>query len=443
MLLFPISTYTQPIITGVSQNVVQNIDSIIIIGGDFGVKPQAAPLISSYDNPIAENNWSTGIIGGNWTTGGTLILTNISPRASFPQSIYKISYDAFYPPYESIRFNHPVAEDKLYISFWMYRDHPTLNMTTGGGNNSKFLRIYQSSSTSDGNIIYSLGCDDNGDPLMLYAGGDNMALCPDWEIAYTACNAGKYSSPMFSPFTADTLPLMQIWEHYEYYIDYPSNLGGTDGIHVMWKDGITLARSINIAVNQTGQTNNRRWILIGQVSGGRTVHYNEYIDQVYIDNTQAHIFISSNSNVSWSDYDLTRHDEIQVASIWLDTSIIITVNQGSFQDGDTAYIYVVNENGNISNGYQIVFSGSGIVNNNIKVYPNPCKVYMGHNSITFNNLSSNDAIKIFDISGKLIHNSGNIANNKYRWSVNNVSSGIYFYKVGVSNKVIGKIVIIE
>ncbi|RKX72050.1 hypothetical protein DRP43_01680, partial [candidate division TA06 bacterium] len=47
------------------------------------------------------------------------------------------------------------------------------------------------------------------------------------------------------------------------------------------------------------------------------------------------------------------------------------------------------------------------------------------------------------ISGKLVHNSGNIANNNYRWSVGNISSGIYFYKVIGHQKTSGKIVIIR
>ncbi|MCK4545659.1 T9SS type A sorting domain-containing protein [candidate division WOR-3 bacterium] len=89
------------------------------------------------------------------------------------------------------------------------------------------------------------------------------------------------------------------------------------------------------------------------------------------------------------------------------------------------------------------YGTGGIVNNSIKIYPNPCKVYMGHNSIMFNNLSSNDIIKIYNITGKLVHNSGNLTNNKYRWSVNDILSGVYFYKIVGNNKATGKIVVIR
>ena len=77
------------------------------------------------------------------------------------------------------------------------------------------------------------------------------------------------------------------------------------------------------------------------------------------------------------------------------------------------------------------------------VYPNPCRVYMGERFITFRNISSGDVIKVYDISGKLVHNSGNITSNAYRWSVGNVSSGVYFYKIEGKDKSEGKIVIIR
>ncbi|HFD04843.1 MAG TPA: T9SS type A sorting domain-containing protein, partial [Firmicutes bacterium] len=83
------------------------------------------------------------------------------------------------------------------------------------------------------------------------------------------------------------------------------------------------------------------------------------------------------------------------------------------------------------------------IKNMVNAFPNPCRVYMGQRFITFNNLSSNDIIRIYNISGKLVHNSGNIINNNYRWSVGNTSSGVYFYKITGSSKASGKIVIIR
>ncbi|RKX70267.1 hypothetical protein DRP43_03560, partial [candidate division TA06 bacterium] len=77
------------------------------------------------------------------------------------------------------------------------------------------------------------------------------------------------------------------------------------------------------------------------------------------------------------------------------------------------------------------------------IYPNQCLVYMGVDYITFSNISSGNNIEIFDITGKLIHNSGNITSDTYKWNVDNISIGIYFYRITGSNKAKGKIMIIR
>lgn len=331
-----------------------NGQPITITGSGFGSKAQAAPLISSFDNSNSANNWSTGAIGGGWSKSGSPSLSNINPRASTPESSYKLTYDAKYP-YDTVRLNHPVPEDKLYISFWMYRDNPTQDMTLGSGNNSKFLRIYQSGSTADGNVAMSVQGSSTGSINSLYTSGDNMMINTAWSVAFAANGGRINNSSLFFPISYNDVPSMQKWEHFEFYMDYPTNLGGTDGSHLMMMDGMTLTRSINIAVNRAGQGNDRRWILIGQVSGDVTSSHNEYIDQVYIDNTSAHVFISDSPSVTWPDNSAAHHSEIQVASAWSDSSISFTVNQGSFSTLDGKYLYVVDSAGNASAGYPIAF----------------------------------------------------------------------------------------
>jgi hypothetical protein len=121
-------------------------------------------------------------------------------------------------------------------------------------------------------------------------------------------------------------------------------------------------------------------------------------------------------NFFWLLFYLTDGNPGQSDTVWFDDIILATEYVGPIQ---------------------------AVEENVVKVYPNPCKEYMGHNSITFNNLSSNDIIKIYNITGKLVHNSGNLTNNSYRWNVGNISSGIYYYKVEGNNKAKGKIVIIR
>lgn len=84
---------------------------------------------------------------------------------------------------------------------------------------------------------------------------------------------------------------------------------------------------------------------------------------------------------------------------------------------------------------------------NFYVYPNPCRVYQGENIITFiGDLNLGDNIKVYDIYGRLLHNSGNLQETTYQWNVGNVTSGIYFFTIistDGGNKANGKIVIIK
>ncbi|MBU0993975.1 MAG: hypothetical protein KJ737_15885 [Proteobacteria bacterium] len=88
----------------------------------------------------------------------------------------------------------------------------------------------------------------------------------------------------------------------------------------------------------------------------RTENFYVYFDDLYVNNTWARVEISENS--TWNET-ASLHKEIQVSKIWSENSITFTVNQGSFQNGDTAYIFAVDENGVASNGKKIVFSAEG------------------------------------------------------------------------------------
>ena len=93
------------------------------------------------------------------------------------------------------------------------------------------------------------------------------------------------------------------------------------------------------------------WEVGGQIyAGGGFLGF----DDVYFDNTRARVEIGNVS--SW---EACTHREIQLPTAWSDNSITITVNQSSFKDGDTAYLFVVDADGNVSNGYPITIGGGG------------------------------------------------------------------------------------
>ena len=77
--------------------------------------------------------------------------------------------------------------------------------------------------------------------------------------------------------------------------------------------------------------------------------------EIYIDSTQARVMIGNASTRSASD-----HREIQIPTAWEDNSITIDFKQGSFDPEDEFYLYVIDRNGNWSNGagpYEIAGEG--------------------------------------------------------------------------------------
>ncbi len=93
------------------------------------------------------------------------------------------------------------------------------------------------------------------------------------------------------------------------------------------------------------------------------------------------------------------------------------------------------------------YQQGGVEEYPVNVYPNPCRVYMGENTITFlGDLSSGDNIKVFDMSGRIVHDSGNLLEATYQWNISDIPSGVYFFVVKSSDdqrKTSGKIAVIR
>jgi hypothetical protein len=80
------------------------------------------------------------------------------------------------------------------------------------------------------------------------------------------------------------------------------------------------------------------------------------------------------------------------------------------------------------------------------VFPNPCQVFMGYSLVTFSDLNPGCVIEIYDMSGRMVHNSGDLSETVYQWDVNRVSAGVYFYIINYFEKTVkskGKLVIIR
>jgi len=335
LLSLPIEALCAPSITSVT-GTLTNGQSITISGSGFGTKT-AAPLISSYDNTTSGNNWhgtSAGNYpGGSWNNneGPTLVQT-AAPRTSLYQSDHYLKCDFTYgdTPYGRIGYDVSGTSNVYYMSFWYYLTPATWNFVDGM--NSKFWRFYLSGGAPAISSSFLSVNDHSGYPAVnyLYAGQDGFSgSTEDYNDAYI-------------PGT-----ILQNWNHVEVYTLVSSNTTNytfVDGKPRAWT-GIG---------NPDSHTDD--WWVWGHVSGTAYAGVSILIDEVYLDNTPQHVFISNKSDISnWLTYNATAHNEIQVPSAWATGEITITLNTGTFTNHTTdgRYLYVVDSSGAISNAYDL------------------------------------------------------------------------------------------
>lgn len=396
-----------PVITGVS-GTFTNKSPVVITGAGFSQKQNAGPLISSYDNVTAANNWSSGTLGGGWTFSGAGGLVNTGPqRCPWQQSSYTIRYNTN-SGLASIRHLENTPHRYNYISMWMYRDYSNWNLAVSSGSNNKFMRLYFSSDNSGPTLFSAVYPDNNGVEDAVHLSAETINS-PGWSIAYSACNANEYSTTTADMVTTNSSCLSQLatWEHWEWYLVMPSTDIGNDGSMTFLKDGMTLGSAAGVGMLRSGDNNDARSYLLGMLSGGRTVSGYDYIDQVYIDNTPAHVSISSSPGILWPDVSAEDHSEIQVPSAWSDGSITFTLNQGSFSNGETAFLYVVDTTGNSNPiGFPFQFGSSGVVPNTVSRGLQNAFLINNKSVTTGFSVSFDKAVPfsliVFDLAGKRI-----------------------------------------
>ncbi|MEF3692161.1 MAG: hypothetical protein V3574_03875 [Candidatus Moraniibacteriota bacterium] len=96
-----------------------------------------------------------------------------------------------------------------------------------------------------------------------------------------------------------------------------------------------------------------RWFLWQNYAGNGVISQTTWFDDIYIQvGTQARVEIGDAS--TWSN---CTFKEMQPPASWNNSQILINLNKGSFSNGETAYLYVVDENGDFNEtGYPITFA---------------------------------------------------------------------------------------
>ena len=304
-----------PVINGLSGSLAAGA-TVQLSGSGFGTKTTAAPL--KWDNFEAGANGS-GL--ANWDYFGTRPTysstvkrnkSNMSARANFVNGAWNSAFgvDGMHLP-------------QIYIDAWYWldsgppysRNHKPLRLMSGGG--------------AEPHLAYVMFCDGASYLTSTVSASDGH---------WPALGPANYSKR---------------WSHIQWYLQ-ESSPGSKNGIMRMWVDGV-LHVDKAIATRTSSTT---RWEsaylgeYLGHDADANCAAYGDtytYWDDVYFDTTQARVEIGDAST-----YAASRHREIQVPSAWTDSSITITLNDGTFDSFAGLYLYVTDSAGRVNaNGFPL------------------------------------------------------------------------------------------
>lgn len=342
IILSAITAYGAPSISNVD-GTIQNGQTITINGSLFGAKANAAPLISTYDHPVAANNLSNGSIGGGWSTRGEITIGSDSSyrRTQFYQNTNYVNC-LYGGDYDQLQYNGTTAMGtRFYVSFWYYVTSTDFTVSAASGN-SKVWRWYTSSSPSTASIqeLYSKVGGGSADSYRASKDGGQGST-------------DNWSSPFF--------PQYRTWNHVEGYI-YAGTSGNTDGSMRTVLNGRSRMNWTGFGLISSNYPHNINYFRFGQVSGDNYTGGSILLSDVYIDNTQAHVFVSNRSEITdWLTNPTVTSNETQVCTAWSNNQIRFVLNQGNFNNGNTVYLYVVDANGGINTqGYPITIGNTPV-----------------------------------------------------------------------------------
>lgn len=324
---------TAPSISSVTGN-LNHGSSATISGSGFGNKSNAAP--------VKWDNFESGILGAALSTNGWVhYSSNTSPLFSNTRS---------YSGNQSAHTDMPMAAD---------------NFNTAGLRNLNTLQLYLScqfrweriaGSYADGPFIKLLRANANPDFYhsrpRFYS--THRLRTPEHESGYSPDQTIS-PEPNDIQITGTHNLIESQWNRLEVYYKYSDPAGAANGALQTWVNlGLNanytaVVTRANDSVSGTRVIDN--FLLPFMADRLQNVHLRLYVDDVYVDTTQARVEIGNSP--TWDD---CTQREIQIPSSWSATSITVTINRGSSSPGSQVYLYVVDADGNHnSDGYPLQF----------------------------------------------------------------------------------------
>ena len=348
------SAYAQPQVTGFSGSLIDG-SSITITGSSFGA---TGPTIQVYDNFEGGTNGANIKIGaGSATIGEWTSVTYLYPTPPKYSNAHSLSGSLAFRGdatvnsdggngSETTAFKMGFTTSDIFVSYWYYfpttSDWPCIN---GGNCNNKLVWV-TGSGTSD---------DDRTIPTNLPSG---KSTPNSW--FYPACNDCVGGEPPFSPSL-----LMSKGKWYRFWA-YLHGAGNATDHEELW----VASPSSEANLTATRRINRTTQIWNTDFNGFNRVMINGFnrwcndcaesaptFDDVYVatgSGARARVEIGDAAT-----YVACKNLSIATVTSWSDTSITVTIRQGSFGNLNNAYLYVIDADGNVNENGYLLSDGGG------------------------------------------------------------------------------------
>lgn len=326
----------QPAISSISGTFTHGTP-IVLSGTGFGTKATPAPRV-----------WETfadGLLSTLLADHGGMVYSNgdnlrhaysgFNARADFAAAAE--NGDGYYFRYRG------GAAPKWFVQYWV---KPGANWQWGTGQygeadmnvaNVKLFRLYPIGDRNYSNAGYSLHGFDGGGVLRFVENGVETYLDVDGRSWFTP----------------------NVWHNVQVSFGENSGVDQPDGTMQLWVDGVLRDSTTTLITNASvdGPAIDKRPYIIGwfnswpEAKVGTSMY--AYFSDIYVDDTWARVELG-NANT----YAACTRREMQIPTVWSDSTVTIEANQGAFVTGQTTYLYVIDSNGQVNaNGYPLVIGG--------------------------------------------------------------------------------------
>ena len=362
--------------------------SVTISGSGFGSKPQAPPITWMGG---ANGNIESGSVGANFNMSGwsSFAAGGSKTQPKYSNADYyshgkSIQHDFYGEQYDcGLRWNLPSGFNTIYFTVWRRmskNDSSTVFQ-------DKIFRVKTGSNhdVTDGQTgLLSLNWPNGGGGInVVVKEGGGSTVYPEDDGGAT--KYWKIAEPLSR------------WSRIEYYIKRNSGTGQSNG--EIFASVIGSGVKFHSTTANTHPTINDNWdnlfwsTYIGNLKpAGTSRDIDEYSDDIYLDITQARVELCTVS--TWANrYTSGARCEIQPPTSWSTTSITFQANTTGWSTSQTAYLYVVDSNGNVnSNGYPVTIGGGTPVVAAPSFSP-VAGTYTGAQSVTITTATSGASIR--------------------------------------------------